>query len=215
MRKEFFLVLLVITVCFFTSWFFVIFKINLFQGLASLLLSYSLLSFLVNKKISKFRVFLICSLFLILLGYLLYNFSDQSIFRNSELEEIQIKDRYQYFFKEFDFYFASNRLFVFYINKTRPPLVKYFNNEARLFDIENYFPSKFPLLFLPFALVGAFYLLTFLNKWLAASFSLIILISGLTDIGNNFGPIALFPVIVSIISLGIIYTLGSFKKYFA
>lgn len=204
MKKQFFLTLLLIVTCFFSGWTWELFKNYVFLGLASILLSYFFLDYLVSRQLSKIRKFLLACLTVVILGYLLLISLDRKIFIVSELEQIQIKDRYQYFFKELKFTFANNKIFVYYVNKIRPVLIKYLDNEARVFDVDTYFPARFPMIYLPFALIGLIRFLKFSNKWSISYMFIIALITGITDTASRLGPIAFYPHVVAFISAGFI-----------
>lgn len=203
-KERLLIIIIIVAVSLLSSWTWVIFRNNLPFWILAMILTYLLLEFFVYGQKNLLKKIVISLLIFLILGFSLINSFDSKIFKTQELEKIQIKDRYQYFFKELGYFYADNRYFVYNVNKISPFMSKYLNNQAYVFDIETYFPSKFPLFLFPLAITGIYYFLNPANKLMILVFTVVTLSSGFIDTKNVRGLIIFYPIMTFFICLGFI-----------
>lgn len=201
---------LIILVSVANFWIYKIFQDNLILALLIFIESLLLFRavFLKDHSLSKI-VFVLLSIIAV---YLLTNNFDKNIFKNSDLENIKIFERREYYSKELGKIYR-NRFGLYYFNNLRLYFNKLNENLFSNLDFNSYFSTsneKYPIILGPFFIIGFFYLLVNLQKNLAVYTLATLALSAVTKAGS--GPILLFPIINVCIALGAIKLLYFFKK---
>ena len=164
-------------------------------------------SLYLNELSNLYNKTVIC-LFLIAYFHLITNSFDKSLIEIYKKGTPLISKRQEYFSRELGKIYR-NRYGIFYFNKIEPVLFKYLNNISYAIDLQTYFlpinenaKSKYPIYFIPFLLVGLFYIIEKPKKLFFITTILSILLLGFINTRNSIGPMLLYPIIGSIISLG-------------
>lgn len=207
MKKKY---LLVIIICALSTWFWIIVEKSLLIGIICLSLSLLVLEYLLQRKTSYIKKIMILSLFLVISIYLIINFFDRGLFKNTETESALIMRRQNYFAQEFGKLYR-NRFGIYYSNNFRPFAYKYLGNIANALDLETYFSSdsingqkaRLSIIFLPFMLLGIYYSLKIFDRWMYILIVVVLMLSGFVNTQNNMGPIMFFPLISSFTVFGI------------
>lgn len=187
-----------------SSWTWSIFSQNLFIGICCILLSLLLLLNFNNYKpvlLQRFMQTAVICLWVILAVYSFTTSFDKNLFHIAENQYIVVLKRQEIYSREFNSFYR-NRFGINYFNKMQPFLNRYSANISNIFDLENLFISRLPLLFLPFTITGLFYLLKIFNKQYAYIMIIILVISGLLNTKNILGPIIIYPIIYASIGVG-------------
>ncbi|MDO8638290.1 MAG: hypothetical protein Q7R43_01850, partial [Candidatus Daviesbacteria bacterium] len=203
-------------------WWWTIFQRNLIVGV--LIFALSLVVYIYFWQIKSEKLFLVLlALTIILFIISIREAFDESIFRLSSLDIQQINRRHEFYANSLGKIY-TNRFSLAYFKEFNPPLYKlqsnffgnldpnlyFFNSHPRerlgVEEFNKYFP-----IFLPFFLVGFFYLIYRPLYKIIIYFVAISLISVIISPKYNLGPILFFPIINFMITVGVILA----SKYLA
>ena len=218
-------ILLHVLVMILSSWLWVIVQRNILVGLLVFVLSIVLFIYFRQSRPKKIRLLLLI-LNIVLIIIVFKQAFDQSIFRNSALD-------IQKYYRRHEFYanglgkIYTNRFTLAYFKDYNLPLSKLQHNFFANLDPNLYFFAshpreraginefeKFPSLYFIFFIAGIIYILQ-LQPVLAMFYLLVaVLVNGLISPAFNFGPLLLFPFVMTLIALGLTYLLIIFKYIF-
>lgn len=206
-----------------TPWWWVIIQRNILVGL--LVFSLSLVVFVYFWRI-RFRALflLLLVLTMILIFIAVRDAFDESIFRNSALDIQQLNKRHEFYAKGLGKVY-TNRISLTYLNKFNLPLSKLQSNFFSNLDLNLYFFASHPRerlgveefekylpIFLPFFLVGFFYIIYVPLSKILIYLIAISLVSSVFSPNYNLGPILFFPIINFMITVGLILSMKIFRR---
>ncbi|KKR62985.1 hypothetical protein A2210_00455 [Candidatus Woesebacteria bacterium RIFOXYA1_FULL_40_18] len=161
--------------------------------------------------------------FILLSIFLLKTSFDTNLLYVSPLENDKLENRHEYYAQSLGRLYR-NRIGI-YLHKNISPYVSRFEkNLAYNLDPNLYFFAshprerlgidefnKFPLIALPFFLIGLGVLLSGRHYFLIGYFVLSIIVSGFIFPGYRLGPILIFPFMISILYLGLLKVINRFS----
>lgn len=206
-----------ITVIILSPWWWIIIERNLWVSLLVFILSVAVFIYFWQVK-SKKLFFLLLLLSTILFFVAVKDAFDESIFRNSALDIQQLNKRHEFYASGLGKLY-KNRFVLTYFKDYNFPISKLKRNFFANFDPNLYFFAshprerlgveefeKYPLIFLPFFLIGVLYSIYILSPNLFIYSISILLISSIISSKYNLGPVLFFPLISYMITIGFILT---------
>lgn len=196
-------------------WWWIILQRNLAVGILVFCLSLNLFIYFWHSNSKKLL------LSLLLLTLLLFTISiklafDESIFKSSALDIQEINRRHEFYAKGLGKIY-TNRISLTYFQNFYIPIFKLQSNFFSNLDPNLYFFASHPRerlgveeyekilpIFLPFFLLGFFYIIYRPLPKLFIYISLVLLMSSIISPKYNLGPILFFPIINLLIAMGII-----------
>lgn len=205
-------------------WWWVIIQRNFWIGLPIFILSLVVFVFfwqIESKKNLLLLVILTTTIFFIAT----YEAFDESIFRNSALDIQQYNKRHEFYAKGLGKIY-TNRFSLTYFKDFNLPFYKLQRNFFAYFDPNLYFFASHPRerlgieefgkylpIFLPFFLLGFFYIICKLLPKLLLYLIIVLLASSVISPSYNLGPVLFFPVVNYLITIGIILSLKRGLRY--
>lgn len=208
------------------TWFWKIFSFNIFLGLLVTATSFSLFNLILSHKwilkyfIATIFMFIILSAFAIKLGY------DQDLRIIKVEQQIQLNQRNRYYSKDLGKLFLNKYVLNYYQNYN-PYLSRFQHNFFANLDPNLYFFTshpreraginefeKFPSFYFLFFILGIIFLLQLQARWVILYLFVASLVNGLISSAYELGPILFFPLVTSLITIGVIYLINFFKFCF-
>lgn len=220
LRNRWLIQLLVILL---NPWWWIILQRNMAVGVLVFCLSLNLFAYFwhSNNRRLLFSL-LILTLVLFLISVRLA--FDESIFRSSALDIQQINRRHEFYARGLGKIY-TNRVSLAYFRNFYIPFNKLQNNFFSNLDPNSYFFASHPRerlgveefekilpIFLPFFLLGFFYIIYKPDSRLFVYTSVVLLVSPVISPKYNLGPVLFFPMINLLISMGIILSLKKAVK---
>lgn len=216
--------ILLIVIPLLNSWFWRMWKLDVFTTFLCLVLSYLLAISLISKISKKLMILTILATFLLSINSLVKGINKE-LFKKTQLDISTYEVRHEYYAKELGRLY-KNRIGINYLKKYVPNEYRIEKKLFSILDLNLYFFAshprerggveefeKFPFVYIPFFVLG---IITYLKKpkkvflyyFLAAT-----LTSVFIHTAYYLGPVLFFPIINSFIMLGIISVLKMYKIY--
>ncbi len=207
-----------------TPWWWIIVQRNALVGLLVLSLSFIIFVYFWQNK-SRIIFLLLLSLTMTLMLVSIRESFDENILRNSALNIQQYNKRHEFYANDLNKIY-TNRYILTFFKEYNLPLLKLESNFFANLDPNLYFFASHPRerlgveefekyspIFLPFFLIGFFYIIRIpLSKFLTYLTDSA-LISTVFSPAYNLGPILFFPIMNFIITVGVILSWKGILKY--
>lgn len=205
-----------------SPWWWIIIQRDLLASLFVFILSFVVYLYFYQNK-SRLVILLLVALTIGLFAISIKEAFDENIFRNSALDIQQLNKRHEFYAKGLG-KFYRNRLVLTYFQHYNHAVSKLQQNFFSNLDPNLYFFASHPRertgieefnkyfpVFLPFFLLGFFYIMSKLFFKFILYFIIISFISSVISPSYNLGPILFFPLINFIITVGLLITLSYLK----
>lgn len=215
--------LILLGIVFLNFWIWKIIVENINIAIIITILTFLLFQILTGKNFKVLSLTFIIVLFSILSFQILKTGFDKKIQTLKAEDNIKLNERHLYYSQELGNLFLNRKVLNFYRNYSLS-LYKYEQNLFSNLDLNLYFFAshpreradvaefeKFPMLFLPFFIIGTILLIYWGSNW---AFIYLILASSMSAFITSvypLGPILFFPFVSVSIAIGIIYVLGRIK----
>lgn len=208
-------------------WWWIIIQRNFWIGLLVFVLSLVVFTYFRQIK-SRKLFFLLLTLTTLVFFIAVREDFDESILRNSALDIQQYNKRHEFYAHGLGKIY-TNKFSLNYFENFNFPLTKLQRNFFSNLDPNLYFFAshprertgveefeKYPAVFLPFFIIGVLYSIYILPPNLLVYLILILLMSSIISSKYNLGPVLFFPVIIYMITTGLIlmgrYLVGRLRR---